>query len=148
MRLTQNPGDIATREFAKWILKIGDGELNNSGSEALIEIRHDLLIQPDTHPFNSIMNAAYPDFDTKFIDLNYLEEIAILAPTNEVVEDINDYMMDLINVDEEIYLSAESICKASTNILDQDVLYPTEFLNSLKFPGIPNHKLKLKVGLQ
>ena len=56
-------------------------------------------------------------------------------------------MIDLIDVDEETYLSANSICKASTNILDQDVMYPTELLNSLKFPGIPNHKLRLKVGL-
>nr|XP_023899951.1 ATP-dependent DNA helicase PIF1-like [Quercus suber] len=56
-------------------------------------------------------------------------------------------MIDLINVDEETYLSADSICKASTNILDQDVMYPTELLNSLKYPDIPNHKLRLKVGL-
>jgi len=26
-------------------------------------------------------------------------------------------------------------------------MYQTEFLNSLKFPGIPNHELRLKVGL-
>ena len=56
-------------------------------------------------------------------------------------------MIDLINVDEKIYFSANSISKASTNILDQDVMYPKEFLNSLKFPGILNHKLRLKVGL-
>ena len=56
-------------------------------------------------------------------------------------------MIDLINVDEETYLSAHSLCKASSNILDQDVMYPIEFLNSLKFPSIPNYKLKLKVGL-
>ncbi|KAK4597272.1 hypothetical protein RGQ29_015015 [Quercus rubra] len=147
MRLTQNLGDIATREFAEWILKIDDGELCNSEGEALIEIPHDLLIQPGPHPFNDIVKATYPDFDTKFSNVKYLEERAILAPTNEVVEDINGYMIDLINVDEETYLSADSLCKASSNILDQDVIYPIEFLNSLKFPGIPNHKLRLKVGL-
>ncbi|KAK4594131.1 hypothetical protein RGQ29_017994 [Quercus rubra] len=147
MRLTQNSDDIATREFAEWILKIGDGELNNSEGEALIEIPHDLLIQPGPHPFNDIVKATYPDFDTKFNNAKYLEERAILAPTNEVVEDINGYMIDLINVDEETYLSADSLCKASSNILDQDVMCPIEFLNSLKFPGIPNHKLRLKVGL-
>ncbi|KAK4562376.1 hypothetical protein RGQ29_005026 [Quercus rubra] len=147
MRLTQNSDDIATRKFAEWILKIGDGELNNSEGEALIEIPHDLLIQPGPHPFNDIVKATYPDFDTKLSNAKYLEEIAILAPTNEVVEDINGYMIDLINVDEETYLSADSLCKASSNILDQDVMCPIEFLNSLKFPGIPNHKLRLKVGL-
>ncbi|XP_023916072.1 uncharacterized protein LOC112027653 [Quercus suber] len=141
MRLTQNPSDIAAREFAEWILKIGDGELGNSEGEELIEIPHDLLIQPGAHPFNDIVKATYPDFDTKFNNTKFL------APTNEVVEDINGYMIDLINVDEETYLSADSLCKASSNILDQDVMYPIEFLNSLKFPGIPNHKLILKVGL-
>ncbi|GMY12134.1 ATP-dependent DNA helicase PIF1-like [Fagus crenata] len=30
---------------------------------------------------------------------------------------------------------------------NEDVLYPVEFLNSMKFPGIPNHKLRLAVGL-
>ena len=56
MRLTKNPSDIVAREFAKWILKIVDGELSNSESEALIEILHDLLIQLSTHPFNNIVN--------------------------------------------------------------------------------------------
>ena len=147
MRLTQDPSDIAAREFTEWILKIGDSELNNSESEALIEIPYDLLIQPGSHPFNNIVNATYLDFHSRFNDSKYLEERAILAPANEVVGDINDYMIDLINVDEEIYLSADSICKASTNILDQDVMYATKLLNSSKYTGIPNHKLRLKVGL-
>ncbi|KAL4600853.1 hypothetical protein ACB092_11G229700 [Castanea dentata] len=110
MRLTQNLGDIVAREFAEWILKIGDGELRNSEGEALIEIPHDLLIQPGAHPFNDIVKAAYPDFDTKFNDSKYLEERAILAPTSEIVEDINGYMIDLINVDEETFLRADSLC--------------------------------------
>jgi ATP-dependent DNA helicase PIF1 len=70
---------------------------------------------------------------TKYTDAKYLEDRAILAPTNDVVHDINDYMIDLINADEETYLSADSICKASSNIQDQDIMYPIEFLNSLKF---------------
>ena len=33
------------------------------------------------------------------------------------------------------------------NVADQDILYPIEFLNSLRFLGLPNYKLTLKVGL-
>uniref|UniRef100_A0A2N9HBP6 ATP-dependent DNA helicase n=1 Tax=Fagus sylvatica TaxID=28930 RepID=A0A2N9HBP6_FAGSY len=147
MRLEQNPGDNAAREFAKWILKIGDGELCDTEGESLIEIPSDLIIHVDTHPINDIVNATYPEIQAKYTDAKYLEERAILAPTNDFVQDINDFMIDLINVDEETYLSADSICKAASNIPEQDAMYPIEFLNSLKFPGIPNHRLRLKVGL-
>jgi ATP-dependent DNA helicase PIF1 len=63
------------------------------------------------------------------------------------VNEINDYMIDLLSSDTETYFSADSICKSSSYIQNEDVLYPVEFLNSLKFPGIPNHKLRLAVGL-
>jgi ATP-dependent DNA helicase PIF1 len=93
------------------------------------------------------VNAIYPELKTKYNNAKYLEDRAILASRNEDVQDINDYMIDLINVDEETYLNSDSICKAASNIQDQDILYPIEFLNSLKFSGIPNHKLRLKVGI-
>ena len=43
--------------------------------------------------------------------------------------------------------SAGSYHKAYSNVANQDVLYPIKFLNTLRFPGLPNHKLTLKVGL-
>ncbi|XP_060969799.1 uncharacterized protein LOC133037021 [Cannabis sativa] len=44
------------------------------------------------------------------------------------------------------YLSLDSICKASINTNEEDLFYPTEFLHSLKFNGIPNHDINLKEG--
>ena len=45
------------------------------------------------------------------------------------------------------YKSSDEICKGSTDALDQEQLYPIEFLNSLKFQGMPPHNLKLKLVL-
>ncbi|XP_050278246.1 uncharacterized protein LOC126719772 [Quercus robur] len=95
----------------------------------------------------NIINSTYPDLDAQYMDASYIEERAILGPTNEVVEELNDYIISSINGVEHEYLSSDSICKASLNVPDQDILYPIEFLNSLRFPGLPNHKLTLKVGL-
>jgi hypothetical protein len=85
MRLEQNPDDNEAKEFAEWILKIGEEELDDSESEALIKIPSDLLIPHSTHPINDIVDAIYPELQTKYTDAKYLEDRAILAPTNEVV---------------------------------------------------------------
>lgn len=45
-----------------------------------------------------------------------------------------------------IYKSCDTICKGSSTSDNAEVLYPSEYLNSLKFSGLPNHELELKVG--
>lgn len=47
-------------------------------------------------------------------------------------------MMNILNNPIMEYLSLDSICEASLSIHDDDILYPTEFLNHLKFMGISN----------
>ena len=37
--------------------------------------------------------------------------------------------------------------KASSDVHDHEMLYPVEFLNALKFLGLPNYELELKVGI-
>ena len=44
------------------------------------------------------------------------------------------------------YLSFDSVSSSTENLENLDVLYPTEFLNQLDLPGLPHHKLVLKVG--
>ena len=55
--------------------------------------------------------------------------------------------MDQIQGEEKTNLSCDTVCKATTFNAETELLYPTEFLNSLPFLGIPNHELKLKVGI-
>ena len=43
------------------------------------------------------------------------------------------------------YLSCDSVCATTTKGMEH--MYTKEFLNTLRFPGMPNHELKLKVGL-
>ena len=55
--------------------------------------------------------------------------------------------MSQIPGEEVTYLSSDTTCKAMSTVEDKDMLYPTEFLNSLTFSGIPDHELRLKIGL-
>uniref|UniRef100_A0A8I7B5D5 DNA helicase Pif1-like 2B domain-containing protein n=1 Tax=Hordeum vulgare subsp. vulgare TaxID=112509 RepID=A0A8I7B5D5_HORVV len=55
--------------------------------------------------------------------------------------------MNQIPGEEVTYFSSDTTCMAMSTVQDEDMLYPTEFLNSLTFYGIPDHELRLKVGL-
>ncbi|XP_059455070.1 uncharacterized protein LOC132185294 [Corylus avellana] len=74
MRLEQNLNDNAAKEFEEWILKISEGELDDSEGEALIKIPSDLLIPHRTHPINDIVDAIYSELQTKYTDAKYLED--------------------------------------------------------------------------
>ncbi|XP_062189934.1 uncharacterized protein LOC133892964 [Phragmites australis] len=132
-------------EFAEWILNIGDGKTASDDGEEFIKIPCDLLLNKGDDSRETIVKSTYPNLMSNYKNRNFLEERAILCPRNETVEQINDYIMSQIKGEEVTYLSCDSLCNASTNNMEH--MYPKEFLNTLKFPGIPNHELKLKVRL-
>ncbi|XP_048501413.1 uncharacterized protein LOC125497776 [Beta vulgaris subsp. vulgaris] len=44
-----------------------------------------------------------------------------------------------------VYKSADRVCRTVIKGRNLEAWYPTEFLNSLKFPGVPNHEIHIKV---
>ncbi|XP_019184802.1 PREDICTED: ATP-dependent DNA helicase PIF1-like [Ipomoea nil] len=71
---------------------------------------------------------------------------AILAPTLDLVHEINDYMSGLNPTAIRTYFSSDSVCQSDSGVDTLAGLHTTEFLNTLKCSGIPNHCLMLKVG--
>ena len=139
-------------EFKKWVLDIGDGTVptiakDGEIEETWIKIPDEFLIEPEQDPVEKIVTSTYPLFEEMQGNIEYLKERTILAPKNETVNEIKQYMLQFLPGEKNHYLSSNSICKASSNIPDQDNLYPVEFLNTLEFPGIPNHKIELKEGV-
>jgi len=80
-------------------------------------------------------------------NIDYFQNRAILAPRNSIVDRINEYVLDLLPGEGKIYLSYDSPLanKIGTDAVD-DVHTP-EFLNTIVAFGLPNHKLRLKVGV-
>lgn len=76
----------------------------------------------------------------------YFNERAILAPTLDVVNKINDHVISLLPGHVVTYQSADSICKTTDDNDSFDELYTTEFLNTINCSGMPPHILSLKVG--
>ncbi|CAN1797446.1 ATP-dependent DNA helicase PIF1 [Linum perenne] len=78
------------------------------------------------------------------LPLQYIKSRAIVSPTNAVVSEINNILLAQIPVPSKIYFSSDSLSPIKTNIATPELEYPLEFLNSLSFNGIPEHKLELK----
>lgn len=157
LELTQNmrlqaSSDVHENEmlnqFAQWILSIGDGKVgDDTDGEAVVEIPSDLLVDHSGDPIGDIVAATYPGVVENLVDATFFQDRAILAPTLELVEKVNDYVMAMIPGDEKEYLSCDSVCKCDDDIGVDHRWITTDFLNDIKCSGMPNHRLCLKVGV-
>jgi len=82
----------------------------------------------------------------------YFMQRSILAPKNIDVDEINNVILESIFEELHTYLNANSLTSTKKGAsvvvgVSMDSLYPVEFLNTLQFSGITNHRFKLKVGV-
>ncbi|GKE00010.1 uncharacterized protein Tco_1387993 [Tanacetum coccineum] len=115
------------RLFTNCLLDMGDGRLpaialDGEDEASWITFPDDLLLPVSDNAIETIMAHTFPDDINSHVLKNVLGEL------------------------HELY-SADSICQTTNNLEEIQIIYPTEFLNTLLFSGIPNHKLELKVGV-
>ncbi|CAN7050018.1 unnamed protein product [Brassica rapa subsp. trilocularis] len=148
MRLRQE--DI---DFAKWILEVGEGDAaiinshrddHTDGEQIVVDKK--FMIPKSGSPHEDLANSAYPNFLQNYRNKDYLRERAVLTPTNSTVHEVNSYLLSQVPSPAMEYLSSDSVEIEATPDDDWTSHYPPEYLNSLEFPGLPNHRLCLKVG--
>ncbi|XP_035835717.1 uncharacterized protein LOC118483988 [Helianthus annuus] len=152
MRLTvgANASDIEEiKAFADWLLDLGEGKIGDSDDcEVVIDIPEDLLIKCSEDPMSDLIDFVYPSLLQLYKDKDYFAERTILAPTNEVVQEINEKLLASFPGDEVEYLSSDSICQTDQGKNEANArLYSLDVLNGLKISSLPNHRLVLKVGV-
>ncbi|XP_076929594.1 uncharacterized protein LOC143594074 [Bidens hawaiensis] len=112
------------------------GEGNVSGTndvEAQIEIPEDFLIRHSCDPVSELIDFVYPSVLQNFKKQNYFHERAILAPKNDIVQEINDRLLSIFPGEEREYLCFDSVCPTDmiNENLDESYPLPT-FLMELK----------------
>ncbi|XP_071712507.1 uncharacterized protein [Rutidosis leptorrhynchoides] len=143
--------DPRKQEFNRWVLDIGDGRaaaVCKDGEEepTWIEILEQFIVKSEKPPIDAVIDTIFPDFLRRYKNEDYLREREILTPHNDDADQINKHMFKKLEGQTMIYKSSDEICKGSTDAYDQHSAYPVEYLNKLNFPGVPPHKLKLKIG--
>ncbi|XP_023743140.1 uncharacterized protein LOC111891310 [Lactuca sativa] len=137
-----------TKSFADWILKIGEGTIGGpNDGEVEVEFLEDVIVPSMGDHIHSIVSCIYSSFHNHLDDLSYFQDKAILVPTNEEVDAINDYMLELMKDEGKTYLSSDSLCETKTGDSFEKLVYSPYVLNAFKASGIPNHKLILKKGV-
>jgi hypothetical protein len=127
--------------FSKYLIDVGEGTEKTyrtlDGDDNLIKLPDEICMDL-TNPLE-LIHQVYEDIETKYSDINYIIDRAILATTNKVCDILNAQVLNLIPTEDKTYNSADS------TIGENDAsLYPTEYLNTLTFTGLPPHKLHLK----
>ncbi|CAN7043651.1 unnamed protein product [Brassica rapa subsp. trilocularis] len=149
MRLRQ-----ADKDFAEWILKVGngtaptvmtEGRSHDDGEQVIIG--DEFMLPRSDLPHKSISDAAYPEFVKNYLNRTYLTERAILAPTNASAHEINSYLLSKVPSVEREFLSSDSVAFESTPEDDWTNNYTQEYLNSLEFPVMMLRNLSQKNGL-
>jgi len=139
-------------EFSQWILQVGEGRLpsvakDGESEPTWIKIPRDLLLHTDGDKLQCIVQSTYPELNTRYSDSTYLGQRAILTPTNELADTVNDYVVSLIPGNHKEYLSSDNIAKSTGPHEAYDLMYPVEFLNSLTGNNFPHHRIVLKKGV-
>ena len=105
------------------------------------------MVLDNDKPLVSLVDFVYSNILENLSVPNFFEERGILAPTLEIVEEVNEFMLSLIPRDEKYYFSSDSPCHSDEDYEIQGERFTPEFLNEIKYSRIPNHKLRLKVGV-
>ncbi|XP_076918409.1 uncharacterized protein LOC143578824 [Bidens hawaiensis] len=134
------------------ILPVVTNDQGNAGGpndgQSVIDIPDDLLILNSVDPMGDLITFVYPNILDRFNELTYFQDRALLAPLNEVVQEINECMIAIFPGEEVEYLSSDSLAECEDVSEDFDPhLYSPDLLNGLKMSGMPNHRLVLKVGV-
>ncbi|KAK1402479.1 hypothetical protein POM88_002084 [Heracleum sosnowskyi] len=124
--------------FKDWMLRLGNGvqqtyDLGDGTDSSWINIPKEVQVTYSGDPVKAIVDEIYRDLNKNHGSLEYLRDRAILTPLNEYVDKINREVLDRLPGESRVYKSSDTICKGSSTNASDEVLYPPEYLNSLKF---------------
>lgn len=129
MRVNLQPNSKAN-EFPKILIDIGDGKILEEDGRIKVS-----YINCETVPdLITLTDKRYPNIDKA-------GERAILTPTNEQVNSINNFLLEKFPNEQVRYESVDKVLKG-----EEAIHYPVEFLHTLNPPGIPPYVFQLKIG--
>ncbi|XP_063944158.1 uncharacterized protein LOC108198500 [Daucus carota subsp. sativus] len=155
MRLGQSDSEERNevlRQFANWVLSIGDGLFPNvdTSNDGINEFDVDLpdcyCNMSDSNSVEKIVDAVFPDLQKLYHSPQYLAERAILTPTNKTASEINSVIVDKLPREAVSYYSLDEAQEFGGSESEFPMCFPSEYLHNFNMLGVPAHQLILKEG--
>ena len=124
-------------QHADWLLQLGDGKLPLT-DDGDVKLSPELCVSS----VDELTTFAFADLTTHSSGVVWVSSRAILCPRNDTVDAMNNRIMDIFPGDTVTCLSVDTVGE-----VDQQALYPVEYLNSLNLSGLQPHRLNIKVGV-
>ncbi|CAN0463024.1 unnamed protein product, partial [Scytosiphon promiscuus] len=146
-RLTVSMRDKDDLPYAKTVLAVGEAKIKHvllEDGTPVIPLKHTIQIDDGsdtTTDFEDLIDKVYPDL----LDVNHnnYNDRGILAPTNDNIDDINDFILTKMRGRVHHLLSTDKIVSDDEQMPD---VVSVEYLNTINVPGTPPHDLSLKLG--
>jgi hypothetical protein len=133
------------------VLNVGDGNLlaivEEEGVDPdWIKISYHMRLPIEDYSLKGLIQTIYRDHQHRSGDAMYFMRHNILAPKNIDVDEVNNAILESLSKELHMYLNTNSLAltkegASATARVSMDSLYPVDFLNTLQFNGITNHKL-------
>ncbi|KAI5391889.1 hypothetical protein KIW84_076621 [Lathyrus oleraceus] len=142
LRLCQDMQTLHDQEFPEFLIRIGDGVEPTKRDDTVMLPLHIAIPWKGEHSIQVLIQHIFPNLELHGWDAPYMVQRAILTPTNDDVQKLNDMIIDQFPGEEHNLLSFDEVEGDNHN------LYQQEFLNSIAQGSLPSHILKIKKGAQ
>lgn len=141
-------GDMELEAFDRWCLSLGNGTAPVVSGEDTVKLPEEICVKigdkttTTSVTMSGFCDLIFPDISSNISNSQWLEGRAILAPTNKMVDKINDLMTTKLPGEATVLLSSDALDNP-----EDAFRFNIEYLNSLNPVGLPRHKLTLKPGM-
>jgi len=133
LHLVQNMRSMNDPEFAQFLMRIGDG-VEPTKPNDMVRIPPQIALPWEgEQSIQTLIDNIFPQLHLHEWDAAYMVERAIITPTNDDVQKLNDIIINQFPGEEHNLLSFDEVEGDAHN------LYQHEFLNSIAQGSIPPH---------
>ncbi|XP_057747636.1 uncharacterized protein LOC130966830 [Arachis stenosperma] len=107
---------------------------DSTDGESVIRIQDNLLLDIESLGLHDLVLFVYPDILLRTSSVDYFKDMSILAPTLDVVTEVNNHVMSLIPGNEKVYLGSNTLLNEDGHLESELYTMSTELVLKIDVP--------------